>query len=180
MAVLVFAFAQGWMLARGLHQNGQTISWILSATEAAAVLMVTCLVPMEARRAARPSTLVSSYLLARLISDLGEIWIHSAQPNAEHATPGSALRPCVTLALLVVFSQNKRSFLKDEYQDLPPETRAGIFSRLLVWWVTPILNLGRSKILSLEDLPCLDGTASATILRVRIQASWDHRSERCD
>jgi len=137
--------------------------------------MAGLLISLELRRTVRPSTFVTSYLLARLLSDLGGLWSNYGLPEIKNANLELALRPCATFVLLVVFAQNKRLALRDKYRDLPPEATAGLLSRLLLWWITPILLIGRSKILSLPDLPNLGKSASAANLSARTQAMWNER-----
>ncbi|MQL75000.1 hypothetical protein Taro_007349 [Colocasia esculenta] len=52
-------------------------------------------------------------------------------------------------------------------------TRAGFFSKLTFSWLNPLLRLGRSKPLGLDDIPCLDAEDDALLAYQVFSCEWD-------
>ncbi|GKZ39798.1 hypothetical protein AbraIFM66950_001228, partial [Aspergillus brasiliensis] len=58
--------------------------------------------------------------------------------------------------LLLLEATEKRSVLRPEYKNYPPEALAGIYNRSFFWWLNSLFRRGFSKVLGVDDLFALD------------------------
>jgi ATP-binding cassette subfamily C (CFTR/MRP) protein 1 len=146
-----------------------------AGTEFVGALAVVFLVAFEHQRIVHPSSLLWIYLLASIVSAAVRtrtLFIREYVPIISHL---SALSLACNLALLIVESSPKKLYLKPADHEFGPEELAGIFSRSIFWWLTPILFLGNRKILKLSDLYPLDRNLRSKPLQERIVIEWEKR-----
>jgi ATP-binding cassette subfamily C (CFTR/MRP) protein 1 len=131
---------------------------------------------VENSRSVQPSTLAVLYLLASVAyhtADFGSN-VYNGPPLVLWLTTS---RLCLEVLLLVSECQGKERILRDPYRGLPPEQTAGILSRILFWWINPILVQGSSKILTGDDLPYIDQELCSKTLRKKALRTWDQRGK---
>ncbi|KAL1902690.1 hypothetical protein Sste5346_001133 [Sporothrix stenoceras] len=141
----------------------------------AASVGVTILSFQEHRRNIRPSDTIVLYLVATLAIDLVSLAVPLRFGWPSIFYRATCFEAVVKLVFLVLESKSKKSVLRDELHDLPPEELAGVLSLTYFWWLHDLLSLGYHKILSPEDLPKIDTKLDSDPLRQRILASWDKR-----
>jgi ATP-binding cassette, subfamily C (CFTR/MRP), member 1 len=136
---------------------------------------IVILVTFEHQRIVHPSSLLCIYLLASVVSAAVRtrtLFIREYVPVLSRLAASSL---ACNLALLIVESWPKKSYLKPADHEFGPEELAGIFSRSIFWWLTPILFLGNRKILKLSDLYPLDRNLRSKPLQERIVIEWEKR-----
>jgi hypothetical protein len=151
-----------------------------AAIEVVAALAVTFLVAFEHQRIVHPSSLLWIYLLASVLSAAVQtrtLFIRGYVPTISRLTASSL---ACQIALLIVESTPKKSYLKPADHEFGPEELAGIFSRSIFWWLTPMLFLGNRKILKLSDLYPLDRNLRSKPLQERIVIEWEKRRSSKD
>ncbi|KAK0620017.1 hypothetical protein B0T14DRAFT_537621 [Immersiella caudata] len=118
-------------------------------------------------RSLRPSSLISTYLLFTLISDAARaltLWLRQ---------PWSPLAATLTSRTAV----KKRRYLKNEYQDPPPESTSGIINRRFLWWTNRLFREGFKKLLTYQDLYTLDSRLTPAELSRAITKAWARRNK---
>jgi ATP-binding cassette subfamily C (CFTR/MRP) protein 1 len=146
-----------------------------ASIEFVGALAVVFLVAFEHQRIVHPSSLLWLYLLASAVAAAVQtrtLFIRGYVPIISRLT---AANLACNLALLIVESWPKKSYLKPADHEFGPEELAGIFSRSIFWWLTPILFLGNRKILKLADLYPLDRNLRSKPLQERIVIEWEKR-----
>ena len=146
---------------------------LLSAVAAAAVFLLSFL---EHGRNVGPSTVLTTYFVFAILSDViqGGLLI-----VARNLCGPLGLASAVFAAKAVVLAlegRTKRSILRDPYDKLSPEETAGFFGVAFFWWVNAFLKLGYSKVLSLDDMPPLVRALDVLGVREKMQRIWDKRS----
>jgi ATP-binding cassette subfamily C (CFTR/MRP) protein 1 len=147
-----------------------------ASIEFVGALAVLFLVAFEHQRIVHPSSLLWIYLLVSVVSAAVRtrtLYIRGYVPVLSHLSASSL---ACNLALLIVESTSKKSYLKPADHEFGPEELAGIFSRSIFWWLTPILFLGNRKILKLADLYPLDRNLRSKPLQERIVIEWEKRT----
>lgn len=130
---------------------------------------------LEHTRSIRPSSLLNVYLLLSIVLDLAQtrtLWLRHDQTSISAVF--SAIIG-IKLALLLLESQAKRSYLKPIYQQLSPEATSGIFSRSFFWWLNGLFLKSFRNLLTFNDLYVLDTELAAEKLGTRFQQAWDCR-----
>lgn len=124
------------------------------------------------RRSLRPSTALSLYLTASILSGVVRtrtLWLIS---------PPVSVPVALTVALgfssaaLVLQSRKKQISSSDKGQPFAPEQLSGIWSRTIFAWIVPLLRKGHSKIISLRDLPSLDQKLRSIQLEGELSSIW--------
>jgi ATP-binding cassette subfamily C (CFTR/MRP) protein 1 len=147
-----------------------------ASIEFVSALAVVFLVVFEHPRIVHPSSLLWIYLLASVVSAAVRtrtLFLRGYEPTISRLAASSL---ACNLALLIVESWSKKSYLKPADREYGPEELAGIFSRSVFWWLTPILFLGNRKILKLSDLYPLDRNLRSKPLQERIVIEWEKRT----
>ncbi|KAI1180571.1 P-loop containing nucleoside triphosphate hydrolase protein [Nemania sp. FL0916] len=128
---------------------------------------------LEHGRSVKPSTLLIFYLFASIISEglvlSFKLVNHGSQASPAVLTAAFSLK----LALLIVESKSKRSYLRDPYKDLPVEQTSSDINRAFLVWVGDLVLLGNSKLLTYSDLPGLDDRLKSRGLRMQIEEEWE-------
>lgn len=175
-----------WFVLLGL-QIAQTVLWTLAAADrtkasipANAVLtfgvLVLCLLSYaEHTRSVRPSFILNTYLFCSLLFDIARcrtLWLRQASVLSLVISIVTSVAVGVKLLVLVVEAFEKRSILKSEYADYPPEATAGFYNRAFFWWLNPLFKNGFSNMLSVHDLFDLDKQMSSERLMAKFEERW--------
>lgn len=143
----------------------------------AATLILAVLSNFEHSRSARPSFIVNTYLFFTTLLDLTQIRTLWLIPGDK--VLASVFTTCVAFNLVIVFLESieKRSFLKDPYNEYPPESLSGIFNTSVFWWLNGLFVKGYHRILDLGDLFKTDEELSSHQLQLRMRSSWQRYSK---
>ncbi|PYH87605.1 P-loop containing nucleoside triphosphate hydrolase protein [Aspergillus ellipticus CBS 707.79] len=143
----------------------------------AASLLIPALSFVEHGRSICPSTILNLYLFASLVLDVVRIaWLRIVT-NDGTLSPWALAITAVTSLLLVLEAQNKRSILREQWQNASAEETAGIFSRIFLAWILPLLRKGNGQLLILDDLFDMHSELSSQVLRGRMLRYWGKRSQ---
>lgn len=107
-------------------------------------------------RSVRPSSLLSVYLLFSCVFDAVQVRTLSLSHVGKVIPSLLSLSIVLRLILLIIECQDKKPWLRTEYQTLPPEATAGIVSRSVLWWLNPLFLNGMRTLLSQSQLYALD------------------------
>lgn len=143
-----------------------------SAMQLFCAFVVVILVPLEHDRTTRPSTLITVYLVAAIVTDgvqIRTLFGRSYVPTIARLVSASTGTKAV---LLILESWPKTSYLVLSTEELGPEDISGPFARHTFWWLNPLLLLGNRNLLSFNDLPLLDRNLLSEPLRKRMARSW--------
>jgi ATP-binding cassette subfamily C (CFTR/MRP) protein 1 len=162
----------------GTQRNPEEIlSSINSGVLPVVAACVACLLSIvEHRRTVHPSTLLTLYLLAYVAGEAAKVTAPANYPKDVWSLNVSIGRLCIGLAFFIVENIDKRSILRESYQQVSTEETVGILGRTFFWWINPILREGNRSILVAEDLPCVDEKLSSGDLRKGIIQAWNNRS----
>lgn len=125
----------------------------------------------EHTKSVRPSLSLNGYLLLSLVFDavrVRTLWLRSPDKNAANATAAVVLKAVI----LLLEALEKRSILKPEFQQYPPEAISGVYSRSLFWWLNLLLKKGFRQTFLLDDLYALDNHLVSKYLHNLLQTSW--------
>ena len=146
---------------------------LLSLATAAAVCVLSFL---EHSRSVGPSTLLTSYLVISIISDMIQVGLLYVAWNLCKPWGFPSAIFATRFVLLLMEGQPKRSILREPYDKLSPEETAGFFGVAFFWWVNTVLKVGYYEVLSLEDMPPLEKSLDVVKIREAMQRNWDKRS----
>ncbi len=147
---------------------------LLSLVAATAICVLSFL---EHGRNVEPSTLLTSYLVATIFSDVIQAGLLYVAQNLCNPWGLASATFAAKLVLLALEGQTKRHILREPYDKLSPEETVGYFGVVFFWWVNRILKMGYSKVLSLEDMPPLGRSLDVMKTREVMQREWDRRRE---
>ena len=138
----------------------------------AAVLMLP-LSHFEHIKSVRPSSLLNAYLLFSSILEAAQVrtlWlIADDRYIAVFSTISLGLR--ITSAILE--SCGKEKSLGAQYRLLAAESRSGLYSRSLFWWLNKVLLAGSRSVLRLKDLDSLSPNLSSKHLLEKFHRRWN-------
>lgn len=136
-------------------------------------LVITLLSRLEFTKSVRPSTVLTVYLFASLWFDavqLRTLWLlHEKQSLTAIATSSLGIK----LMILVMEMRPKRHLLLTSYRNLSLETTAGIFSRVVFWWLNPLLWKGFRSPLNPVDMCQLEPDMHSITLERIFHSSWN-------
>lgn len=127
----------------------------------------------EHAKSLRPSSLLNVFLLVSLVLDCAvtrTLWM-SSLPVAIQVSFSVALATKTILVILEAQGKQK-SFIVDP-QAMPPEESAGLYSRVVLAWVLPLLRSGFAKLLRPSDLFALDDKMTAQLLSEKFKRAWE-------
>lgn len=130
----------------------------------------------EHTRSVAPSTLIAIYLMLTILLDIARVrtlfLLDSAYPTKSIAAV-FAISVVIKLGVLISEASTKRGILLERYRELSPEATSGPYSRILFWWINPLLRRGFNSIFEIDDLYKVDETLSSAVLGADFQARWD-------
>ncbi|PYI23686.1 putative ATP-binding cassette transporter [Aspergillus violaceofuscus CBS 115571] len=137
-------------------------------------LLVLCW--LEDGRSARPSSLLTAYLLLTLLFDIVQartLWLR---------LPKTILLPVFftisvgsKMIMLLLESLEKRQYLTDDYRGLPPESTSGIINRSFMWWLNHMFTVGSRRLLTMDDMYDLDPALNSASVSEKAQRVWAQR-----
>ncbi|KAJ6139789.1 ABC transporter integral membrane type 1 [Penicillium samsonianum] len=110
---------------------------------------------VEDIKSTRPSSLLTVYLLLSVLFDATQIrtlWL-------THRVAIAAVQSAILgtkLAMLLLETREKTSYLKSPYKEYPPEATCGIVNLSFVWWLNRLFLTGCRKIIGSGDLFALE------------------------
>lgn len=136
----------------------------------------------EHGRAARPSSLLGTYIFTTLIFDIAHartLLLRSVD-NTNYAIACLAIAALVSKAVVLVLEAlEKHRLLLPEYWSWPPEATASIYNRFFFWWLNPLFRDGFSRVLEIDDLFQLDKQLSASHCYENFVTTWNAGESCC-
>lgn len=129
----------------------------------------------EHTRSVAPSTLIAIYLVGTLPLDIARcrtLVLLDHNSSTKNIVGVSATSIVLKLGILLCEAVSKRHILLDRYQHLPPEATSGPYSRMLLWWINPLLWRGFKDFFEVDDLFSIDDSLSSTMLGSKFQERW--------
>jgi hypothetical protein len=77
------------------------------------------------------------------------------------------------LAMLILETREKTSYLKSPYKEYPPEATCGILNLSFVWWLNRLFLTGCRKIIGSTDLFDLEPGLSSGNTGERLKRAWE-------
>ena len=131
---------------------------------------------LEDRKSVRPSSALVVYLMLTSLLDAAQcrtLWLQFGRQDA--LTSICLATTILKLAMALLESRNKRSYLSPVYADLPPESTGGIVNHSFLWWVNSLFKLGFGSAIRPQDLFPLGREMSSAHLSVRMRDVWAAR-----
>ncbi|KAH6703299.1 multidrug resistance protein MDR [Leptodontidium sp. MPI-SDFR-AT-0119] len=126
----------------------------------------------EHLRSVKPSFIICGYFFFCLLFDTARartIWLLEGYVALNTTFTIAAT---LKLVLLLLESVEKRSTLREEYQEYPAEATSGPFNRSFSWWLNPLFKKAYSKTLAVDDLFTLDQQLLSENLYTFLDRSW--------
>ncbi|KAL9616745.1 MAG: hypothetical protein Q9160_008402 [Pyrenula sp. 1 TL-2023] len=143
----------------------------------AAAVALFALSSYEHTRSVAPSTLIAIYLVVTLLLDIARartlFSVDHSSPHMRTVAAVSTSSIVVKLGILLSEAVSKRHSLLDHYRNLPPESTSSPYSRVLLWWINPLLWRGFRKIFEVDDLYSIDDSLTSSRLGARFQKRWE-------
>ena len=154
----------------------------VSVASSVLALIVGCLLSVlhfvQHTRSARPSALLTLYLIFSILFDVAQartLWLRPINTTvAAVFTAGIATK----VLLVPVVMLEKKGLLKLPYSDYPPEALGGVVNRGFFWWINPLLLKGSSTRLEVDNLFDLDKRLSLSYLKPKFSKSWESTREK--
>lgn len=157
-----------------IHGNVLCLETVESALSLVASLGLLALSPLAHRRALSPSTLITAYLLAKLLCYA--LWLPQYESSLWwNSNMLASAQLLSTLVLLLLELQSKRGILLQAYAHQPPEAVTSFLGSWVFLWVNSVILKGYKRILSEDEIPILDDDMSSKALRQAIRKAWDAR-----
>jgi ATP-binding cassette subfamily C (CFTR/MRP) protein 1 len=160
------------------HRSFISDIYIASSTVGLICALVLCILsPLEHTRSARPSFLITTYLLVSLFLDASRVrtqWL-LLETRSICIIQTSSL--AVKFILLVLESWSKRSLLI-KYSGEAAETTSGIFARAFFWWLNPLLLRGFREMFTIDDLLAIDDRMASCHVFAQIQQRWESCNQK--
>lgn len=172
-------------------QLGLTTQWARPSTSrtdasiAVNTILITAyfLLPLlsyaEHNFSAAPSFLLNIYLFATLLFDIAKtrtLWLRENGGIGETIAALTSVTVALKCFLHLLEMAEKRSILRVEYKDYPPEAIGGIFNKTFFWWLNPLFKRGLTQSLAVEDLYVLDKQLSSKRLHSTLETAWSKGS----
>ncbi|PYI07463.1 P-loop containing nucleoside triphosphate hydrolase protein [Aspergillus sclerotiicarbonarius CBS 121057] len=163
LAVLIL-----WAMAPQYRNNATIASVCLSLT---CSLSIPVLSWNEHTRSVSPSNLLCFYLLTSTMFDgvqARTLWLRDPSTMAGTFTAALSIR----FLMLIAELQEKQKYLKPPFAAYPPEMMGGMVSRVVFWWLNPLLARGARGLLSPSHLFPIDSLLSAKVVQTKFEAKW--------
>ncbi|KAF4629350.1 hypothetical protein G7Y89_g8798 [Cudoniella acicularis] len=180
VAISVFLSLQVAMLVLWVKLESQQtrVSVPASALSVIASLSLGSLSILENDRSIRPSLLICTFLLISLVVDVAQartLWLL----HESTVLPALFTTSLIFKALILQLEAfEKRSFLKEPFNEYPPESLASVINRNLFLWINKLILEGQKSILSVGDLFDIDKALSSSVLERGLRASWKRRNSK--
>ncbi|KAM0261518.1 hypothetical protein ACHAQJ_002201 [Trichoderma viride] len=145
-----------------------------AALEVIAISLVLPLSFLEHARSPRPSLFLSGYLTLSLIFDVvrtRSFWLLTVTRAENAFTSIFTAAVGVKAVVFLAESQAKTRWMQWDDNDRSPEETTGFYGLVSFSWLWKLFAIGRSKLLTLDDLFPLDRRMASDILRTELQAS---------
>jgi ATP-binding cassette, subfamily C (CFTR/MRP), member 1 len=155
------------------HKTRNQVSVAASSLSLLTGLSLALLSHLEHAKAIRPSFLINLYLLATLLFDAARVrteWLIGTDDGYAGALTASLSVKCVMLVLEAV---EKRSLLLGMERHFSVESTSGIFSRIVFWWLNPLMLSGSKTTLTVDGLPVVHEKLDSADLARDVQPAWE-------
>ncbi|KAL7910446.1 P-loop containing nucleoside triphosphate hydrolase protein [Trichoderma velutinum] len=128
----------------------------------------------EHSRSPRPSFLLSGYLTLSLLFDIvraRSFWLVAVTRSEDAFAGVFTASVALKAAIFLTESYTKARWIQWSTSTHSPEETTGFYGLAVFSWLWKLFLLGRSKVLSLDDLFHLDHHMSSDVLRRKLQAS---------
>lgn len=147
------------------------LSIVSSVLGLCAALSLAVLSVVEHRNTARPSFVISIYIILSLLFDI--VRTRTTWLLGGHALAGtSTLALALKVAIIVLETVNKRSILLEAYAKLSSEATSSLPSRGLFLWLGSLLRAGSNKVLTMKDLLPIHEKLDTRTLHIQLEAAW--------
>lgn len=146
-----------------------------AALDLASAIMTGLLSPVEHVKSSRPSPLINLFLFFTTLLDGARArtnWL-IAQRDFVSIPSIFIASLAVKIFLLVLESIPKSRFLLPPNEKRTPEVTSGIFGLSLFAWLNPLIVLGNSENISLQQLFPVDEKIASARIDARLQAAWE-------
>lgn len=129
----------------------------------------------EHTRSIAPSILIAIYLTSTFPLDIARVrtlFLLDYSPQTKAIAGVSATSVVVKLGILIFEAAGKRHLLLDNYRSLPPEPTSSPYSRIVFWWINPLLWRGLQNFFEVDDLYDIDDALSSASLGSKFQERW--------
>lgn len=127
---------------------------------------------VEDIKSTSPSSLLTIYLILSILFDATQVRTLWLTHRVSIAAVQSAILG-TKLAMLLLETREKTSYLKSPYKEYPPEATSGIVNRSFVWWLNRFFLTGYQKILGSRDLFALEPGLSSGDAGKRLKRAWE-------
>ncbi|KAK4863967.1 hypothetical protein LT330_010322 [Penicillium expansum] len=151
-----------------------------AALDLASAIMTGLLSPVEHVKSSRPSPLINLFLFFTTLLDGARArtnWL-IAQRDFVSIPSIFIASLAVKILLLVLESIPKSRFLLPPNEKRTPEVTSGIFGLSLFAWLNPLIVLGNSENISLQQLFPVDEKIASARIDARLQAEWESSSKK--
>lgn len=182
-----FYFQVFW-ITLGISQVVLTALWALpqvqktrasiatNAVTAGGILLLCLLSYAEHIRSASPSFLLDTYLSSSLLFDVARtrtLWLRWVGWDGKAIAIVSSVMVGIKCLLLLLETMDKKSILRPEYQNYPPEATSGFFNKAFFLWLNPLFKKGFSSLMSVDDLFALDKQLESKRLEYTLESNWN-------
>jgi ATP-binding cassette subfamily C (CFTR/MRP) protein 1 len=160
-----------WALSKNISETGlaaATLSFV-------ACLGLLWLSSLEHTRSARPSDIISVFILLSIILDVPQartLWLRYRSDIAVTATFTACL--VIKTVVLILETRSKRPWLLPLHRSYAPEALVNIFNRTVLWWLGPLFLLAYRSNIKFEDLYAIDDSLLSESVEHRFMQHWSH------
>ncbi|CAG8909081.1 unnamed protein product [Penicillium egyptiacum] len=127
---------------------------------------------VEDIKSTSPSSLLTVYLLLSVLFDATQIRTLWLTDRVIIAAVQSAIL-ATKLAMLILETREKTSYLNPPYKEYPPEATCGIVNLSFVWWLNRLFLTGCRKIIGNQDLFALEPGLTSGNTGERLKRAWE-------
>ncbi|CAG8181274.1 unnamed protein product [Penicillium nalgiovense] len=127
---------------------------------------------VEDIKSTSPSSLLTVYLLLSIVFDATQIRTLWLTHRVAITTVQSAILG-TKLAMLILETREKTSYLKSPYKEYPPEATCGVLNLSFVWWLNRLFLTGCRKIIGSRDLFALEPGLTSRNTGERLKRAWE-------
>jgi len=141
-------------------------------------IAATCIIPLlhfNHTRSVRSSSLLSLYLIFSPLLDIPLLRTLELRGDPSSIIVLTASALLLKTVLLLLETLPKQHYLRPEYQQSSPESKAGIVNRSFMWWLVGLFGLSHRGALQPDSLYILDHELASDFLCDRVSLAWKNR-----
>lgn len=139
----------------------------------------------EHDRSVAPSNLIALYLGVNLPLDISQTrTLLSLDKPSRGLALETTIDPIPKISIILVVAESialviealpKRHLLLARHRDLSPADTSGPYSKIVLWWINPLLWRGFFNTLTPSNLYSLDSALSSQQLEAKFQGEWERK-----